>query len=284
MLARSLVAFLFLAVGVAPAQSEVVEVAGQPLAANVARLQKALASIGAPLPDDAALTKALADQNSAEIQKRLDPKCLFVVSINPELRVKAQRGEAAARIQQAAATPVLIKVINEGAAASELRLSSPQAGNVFTGAALTILERQAQTELAGSKDDRVSPGRFLDVSLHAAPPMTRKLSGLAVEYVIGLAGSSESGDREATIVFDLGDGTRDLEFRSEVPVLFNVQPAIPVRIEAVDEKGQPTTAKLTIRDGQGRVYPAHRELSASRSSADLSHRRPQSAQESPAAR
>jgi hypothetical protein len=231
-------------------------VAGQPLAANVLRLQNALVLIGAPLPDVAALAKALADQNAAEIQKRLDPNCLFVVSINPELRVKAQRGDAPGRLQQAAATAVLIKVVNEGAAASELRLSSPQAGNVFTGGALSILERQAQTDLAGPKGDRVSPGRFLDVSLHTAPPMTRKLSGLAVEYVIGLVGSSESGDREATIVFDLGDGTRDLEYRSEVPVLFNVQPAIPVRIEALDERGQPTTARLTIRDGQGRVYPA----------------------------
>jgi hypothetical protein len=239
-----------------PAWAEVVEVAGQPLAANAARLQKALTAIGSPLPEDPALTEAIVDQNSAEIQKRLDPKCLFLVSINPELRVKAQRGEAPARLQQAAATAVLIKVINEGAAATELRLSSPQGGNVFAGSALPILERQAQTDLAGPRDNRVTPGRFLDVSLHAAPPMTRKLSGLAVEYVIALLTSSESGDREATIVFDLGDGTRDLEFRSEVPVLFKVQPAIAVRIEALDEQGQPTTARLTIRDTEGRVYPA----------------------------
>ncbi|HVJ86517.1 MAG TPA: CehA/McbA family metallohydrolase, partial [Caulifigura sp.] len=87
-------------------------------------------------------------------------------------------------------------------------------------------------------------------------PMTRRLSGLAVEYVIGLVTSSEAGDREATIVFDLGDGTRDLEFRSEVPVLFKVEPARPVRISAVDERGQPTTVRLTIRDAEGRIYPA----------------------------
>jgi hypothetical protein len=34
----------------------------------------------------------------------------------------------------------------------------------------------------------------------------------------------EAGKREATLKFDVGQGTQDLGFRAEVPVLFTVRP------------------------------------------------------------
>jgi hypothetical protein len=37
--------------------------------------------------------------------------------------------------------------------------------------------------------------------------------------------SSEAGKREATLQFDVGQGTQDLGFRAEVPILFTVRPA-----------------------------------------------------------
>ncbi len=67
--------------------------------------------------------------------------------------------------------------------------------------------------------------------------------------------SSEAGQREATIVFDIGQGTQDLGFRSEVPVLFSIKPAIPVKMHITDFDGTPTTARLEFRDKDGRVYP-----------------------------
>jgi hypothetical protein len=55
--------------------------------------------------------------------------------------------------------------------------------------------------------------------------------------------------------FDIGQGTQDLGFRAEVPVLFNVLPARAVRLAVRDAGGGPTTARLEFRDATGRVYP-----------------------------
>ena len=60
--------------------------------------------------------------------------------------------------------------------------------------------------------------------------MTANLSGLKVEYALALLYSGEAGQREATIGFDVGQGTQDLGFRGEVPVLFDVRPAVPVTL------------------------------------------------------
>jgi hypothetical protein len=38
--------------------------------------------------------------------------------------------------------------------------------------------------------------------------------------------SRETGKREATLSFDIGQGTQDLGFRSEVSLLFNIVPTI----------------------------------------------------------
>ena len=50
--------------------------------------------------------------------------------------------------------------------------------------------------------------------------------------------SSEAGRREATISFDVGQGTQDLGFRAEAPVLFDVAPAIPVTLSVASLCGQ----------------------------------------------
>src|SRR6185503_9677597 len=50
-------------------------------------------------------------------------------------------------------------------------------------------------------------------------------------------------------------GTQDLGFRGEVPVLFEVTPAVPVKLAIHDFDGRPTVARLTFRDPQGRIYP-----------------------------
>jgi hypothetical protein len=148
-----------------------------------------------------------------------------------------------------------VKVINQSTVAKPLRIGSPQAGPVYAGAALAILKRQAQTELKENENVEGRTDRFLNVEMFQGPPMTRNLSGLEVEYAIALVGSSEAGKREATIEFDVGQGSQDIGFRGETPVLFDVRPAIPVRLSIRDEDGAPTAARLTIRDEQGRVYP-----------------------------
>src|SRR5262249_26724693 len=79
-----------------------VAVEGQPLAANIARLDEALDYLGAPLPAElrAELAKAGAARDANRLQELLDPRVLVAVSINPEARVKVARGPAAAHLQQ----------------------------------------------------------------------------------------------------------------------------------------------------------------------------------------
>ena len=167
----------------------------------------------------AALGDAIDAQDAKAVQAILDPHVLLIVNINPELRVKVARGPARARLQQHGFTPLLVKVINDGTVNGRLNVGSPQAGNVFDGTSEFSLKRQQQTELnARPNTDRTSD-RFFDVEVFRDPPLTPNLSGLGIEYLLILAGSSESGRREATIMFDIGQGTQDLGFRGEVPVL-----------------------------------------------------------------
>ena len=229
---------------------------GQPLAANAARLMDALQYLGAPLP--AELNKQLAAAIKAEdarnIQKLLDAFVLFHVSVNPELRVSVARGDGDTLLQQAGYTPILVKIMNDASVTRRLQILSPQAGPVYGGVARGSLIRQAQPEL-NENENTNRERRFLDVELFDKSPMTDRLSGHSVEYMLALIYSSEAGQREATIIFDLGQGTQDLGFRSELPVLFTVRPAMPVSLSISDFDGQPTTARLEFRDKDGRIYP-----------------------------
>jgi hypothetical protein len=219
-------------------------VEGQPLAANVTRLLKALDFLGNPLPEETtkALAASAADKDVAKIQKLLDEHVVCVVTLNPEARVKVAKGPAKVTLQQSGYVPLIIKVVNDSTVTKALRVSSPQAGPIFSGGA------------AGSKE-KPSKDHFLDIAMYDKQPMTAELSGLKIEYAIALISSSEAGKREVTLAFDVGQGTQDLGFRGEVPILFDIRPAIKTTLRVSDTEGQPTTGRFTFRDKQGRVYP-----------------------------
>ena len=233
------------------------EVEGQPLAANVKRVIETLQFLGSPLPAEEIekLQAAAKDRDAKQLQKLLDPRVLLLAHINPESRVKVRRGPAAAELQQFGFTPVLIKVLNESTVTKRMKLVSPQAGAVYAGASKGSLGRQQQTELNDNENVKRDAGRFLAVEMFEQPPMTDRLSGLEVEYAIGLILSTEAGKREATIGIDLEQGNQDIGFRGEVPVLFRIAPAIPVKLEIHDFDGTPTTAALVVKDRAGRIYP-----------------------------
>lgn len=224
---------------------QAIDVEGQPLAANARRLLKALDFLGRPLDADQAraIEKAADAQDAIALQKLLDPLALLIVQINPEARVKVKRGPAEASLQQAGFVPFVIKIHNESTVKAKLKIGSPQA--------LPIYSRGKPGEI---KESDIK-NRFLDVEMFTAQPMTEKLSGLQVEYAIALIHSAQAGKREATIIFDVGQGTQDLGFRSEAAVLFDVKPAIPVRLRILDVDGKPTTGRFTFVDKAGRVYP-----------------------------
>lgn len=119
---------------------QVMPVEGQPLAANVDRLIQAVELLGARFPASkvAALSAATHAQDPGSIQRLLDPEILFEVSINPESRVKVRRGPAAATLQQAGYSPVLIKIVNASTVTKRLRIVSPQSGPVYGNDRITM--------------------------------------------------------------------------------------------------------------------------------------------------
>ena len=235
---------------------ETIDVEGQPLASNVERLIQALDILGSPLAVETrtALQAAGRVRDARKIQQLLDRQVLFAVNLNPEVRVKVTRGPAPAILQQSGFTTFLVKIINESTSTLPLTISSPQSGPVYAGVAKLSMERERQEHLRENENVN-RDDRFLQVEMFTAPPMTRNLSGLKVEYALALIYSSEAGQREAIIGFDAGQGTQDLGFRGEVPVLFKVRPAIPVRLTVRDHDGQPTTGRFTFLDRAGHVYP-----------------------------
>ncbi|HEX2522621.1 MAG TPA: hypothetical protein VHP35_10890, partial [Terriglobia bacterium] len=235
---------------------EPIDVEGQPLSSNVERLIQALELVGTPLPAETrrALQTAVRARDARTIQELLDRHVLFVVHLNPEVRVKVTRGPAPAILQQSGFTPFLVKVLNESTSTLPIRIASPQSGPVYAGVAKLSMQRERQEHLRENENVN-RDNRFLQVEMFSEPPMTRNLSGLKVEYALALIYSSEAGQREAIIGFDAGQGTQDLGFRGELPVLFNVRPAVPVRLAIRDHDGQPTTGRFAFFDRAGHVYP-----------------------------
>ena len=121
--------------------------------------------------------------------------------------MRVTRGSAPAILQQAGYTPVIVKVVNESGGSQRLRIGSPQAGPVYAGMSRLSGQRMQQEHLRENENVEKRTDRFLDLEMFTAAPMTANLSGLEVEYAIALIYSSEPGRREATITFDVGQGT-----------------------------------------------------------------------------
>jgi hypothetical protein len=148
------------------------------------------------------LTASPKDQADAtrQVQALLDPFALVAVRINPESRVKVARGPAPARLSLDRPSYFLIKVVNEAGVTHALVVSGPQ------------IRPSASA----------SPGQWLEAVIQIGKPKASTLSGHRVEYQIIKLIAHEAGKREATLKFDVGQGTQDLGFRAELPVLFQI--------------------------------------------------------------
>ena len=228
----------------APGVPLVKDVEWQPLAAQVERLFEAMDYLGSPVPPETkrafeTLQQGKGDQTAVEqVQKLLDPLCLLLVEINPESRVKVARGPAAAELVEHGWRQFLVKVQNDAGVTAPLKAESPNA-----------------QKLAGSSEDQLL-NRWLDMVTFDHQPLTPTLSGLKLEYRILELYSRDAGQRDAKISFNVGQGTQDLGFRNDAPVLFNCQPAQPLTLRVRDENGEPATAAFVIRDKSNRVYPS----------------------------
>jgi len=194
----------------APAQSALPLVEDVPFAAvrdQGQALLKALEELKAPLPAEVEqeLTSLIrageqGPEAAEKLQRLLDQRCLCGVTINPESRVKAARGPLAAELRRDRPNYVLIKVHNDAGVTAGLKISGPQFRN------------------GGEGEDR-----WLEAAVQTPAPLRERLSGARLEYVLVKLTPHETGKREATLRFDVGQGTQDLGFRAEVPILFIIK-------------------------------------------------------------
>ena len=245
----------FTSVGFTDELSLVTEVEFQPFASATQRLIEALDYLGSPLSEDdlSAIKEALvADDHKqaiVDIQKTLDAYCLTGVNINPESRVKVKEGPVDKELMQQGWRTFLVKVHNEAGVTAPLVAESENAAPLYKRS-------------SGSPDPQMTvpksdiPHRFLDIEVYSNPPLKASLSGLELEYRIVQLYSRDAGKREAMLGFNVGQGTQDIGFRSEVPILFHCVPAVKVTLEVLDFDGKPTTAAFIIRDELNRVYPS----------------------------
>ena len=216
----------------------------QPVGVHVKRLREALELLGEPLSAEAS---KLIDQAAKEVnddaalmlvQEALDPLCLIDIQINPESRVKVQEGPVPHSLVQNGWRVFLVKVRNEAGVTAPLKVDSEQAAPV-------------QNETTSKIRDL-----WLNLDMFGGRPLHKDLSGVGLEYRIIQVYSRDAGQRSAVLSFDVGQGTQDLGFRSDITLVFGCKSASDVAIRVLDENQEPTTASFLIRDSQNRVYPA----------------------------
>jgi hypothetical protein len=212
----SALALVFIAPGVG-AQLALPRVEGvewAPVRARCQRLLEALRGVEGALPPDVAQKLATllkeevkdaqaADRAVGRLQELLDPLCLVGVNINPQSRVKAARGAAASGLVRGRLRVVLVKIDNDAGITPALEVGGDE------------------LRLPG-RPGRGGEGRWLEAVVVRKAPLGKNLSGSRLEYVPLRLTAYEAGKREATLKFDAGQGTQDLGFRAEVPVLFRI--------------------------------------------------------------
>ena len=234
----------------------------QPFVAHVARLDEALTFIGSSL--QAGDRRRLAELRErapsaavvAEIQRLLDPYVLAFIDINPEARVKVRPGGARPVLVQHGWTSFLVKVDNRGAVRGVLEVESPNSAPLLhptwtASRVFRVNDPWAQRDRTLSEGDVAN--RFAQIEMYRHPPMLPNLSGQPVEYAIVQLYSRDAGAREVRLEFHVGQGTQDLGFRGVLDVLFEVRPAVKVRLRVMDADGAPAMASFIFSDGVQRT-------------------------------
>ncbi|MSU66783.1 MAG: hypothetical protein EXS38_11950 [Opitutus sp.] len=233
----------------------------QPLAAQIKRLGEAAAYLGEPFTaqEQAALNAAATSSAAAAaveaIQNLLDARCLFGVTINPEMRVKVVAGPAKPVLVEKGWRQFLVKVTNEAGTTAALRVASPHGQSVHN---VRRAQNDSDRAYRATPESALAPAAesWLDLQTFDQQPLRPALSGLPLEYRIVQLYSRDAGQREAKFSFNVGQGTQDIGYRNEVDLLFNCLPAREIKLRVLDENGAPATASFLVRDAQGRIYPS----------------------------
>jgi len=235
-------------------QNIISNVAPQPLLVQAIRLKEALSFLGSSLsPEDEKRLSILqsgplTQQVANEVQAIFDPYCLAFININPEARVKVERGPAKATLIQGGWVSFLVKVANDAGVTAQLEVESPNAAAPLYPSTFNprVMDKNILTQ------GQVA-SRFLEMQIFRNRPLLTHLSGLKVEYAVLQMYSKDAGQREARIGFNIGQGTQDIGFRNTIDILFNIQPAVDVVLHVKDEDGTPAMASFLITDGIERI-------------------------------
>lgn len=216
----------------APAQDfpRAENIPAQPLRVQISRLIQALDYLGAPLGDDTIrdLAKAAASGDAqlvSEVQKLLDPLCLAAVQISPESRVSTVQGPAPLSLIEGDDRLFLVKILNTAGVTAPLGVLSTEAS--------------------------------IDVATVTERPLAPRLSGQVLEYAVIALRSSVVGQVATVLQFDVGQGSQDVGFRSDLALTFAANAAHRISLKMLDaETGEAITAALEIRDASGVIHPS----------------------------
>jgi hypothetical protein len=163
---------------------------------QVGVLRGELERAGQPWPKaaDEGFTAAVEAEDHAALHRALAAEVFAIVQINPEGRVKIARGRAAELVT---GRPKLFLVKIENASGGQ-QLLKPLSNYV------------------GAR------GNPFTLTIPTFGKLTPELVGHTVEYRLMEVACKGAGKREITLVVEAGQGSQDLGFRAEVPVLFTV--------------------------------------------------------------
>ncbi|MBO9573222.1 MAG: CehA/McbA family metallohydrolase, partial [Chitinophagaceae bacterium] len=226
----------------------------QPLMAQAIRLKEALSYLGSPLSpaDEKALEtlqkQPLTVETANKIQEILDPYCIAFVDINPESRVKVEKGPAKAQLIQNGWTSFLVKVKNDAGGTAELKVESPNAlpRTHVNSYASRVLKEHIITK--GEVENR-----FLEAHMYTGKPLQKNLTGFKLEYAVVQLYTSDRDQRQVKLGFNVGQGTQDVGFRNTTHILFDIKPSVKVKLRVKDVDGTPAMAAFTITDSIQRM-------------------------------
>lgn len=238
-----------------PAANQLVTINNpQPLIAQAIRLKEALKYLGSPLsPSDEKTLEALQKQSfttetANKIQQILDPYCIAFIDINPESRVKVERGPAKAQLIQNGWTSFLVKVKNDAGSTPVLHIESP---NALSPVHVSSYAHSVQKEHVITKGD--VDNRFLEAHMYTQKPLQPNLTGFKLEYAVVQLYTNNSGQRQVELGFNVGQGSQDIGFRNTTHILFDIKPSVKVILRVKDDDGSPVMAAFTITDSIQRV-------------------------------
>ena len=230
----------------------------QPLVEQAKRLTQKLRFLGSPFSKEtlAQLEEVYAIQDKVQqikkLQEILDPLCLVGLHINPESRVKVEQGTAPSEVFEKESRRFLIKIRNEAGVTANVNLQYLQGQRSV---------QQTVNHTHPKMPDADNLLFYFELYMQGGPwawnHARTGMSGLELEYAILSVYCGEAGKREATLSFDVGQGTQDLGFRSELPILFTSLPSYPLKLAEVrDESGETIQARFIIQDTNGQIFPS----------------------------